>query len=346
MSENKKVLIIGSGIAGISVAYHLIQKGVDVTVLDNNKNDCSIIAGALITPVVFRRMNKSWRVDEFMPYIKEFYPAFNIFTDGQVLKELSLRRMFSSEQEHDFWDKRSKQEEYQEYLTPLSTEDMSFNVVKNDFGSGMLKNAFVVQTSLLMDAAEKMIEQHGNFISEGFDYNQLKETSYNDVKYSDIIFCEGHHVSNNPWFNYLPVNKTKGELLTVKATSLPENISINRKCFMLPLGNQLFKVGSTYSWHDDSTNPTEEGQKEILEKLTYLIDEQVEIVDHIAGVRPTTKDRRPWIGTHPDYPHYHIFNGLGTKGFLLAPLLAKEFVDYLLHGEELHPEVCLTRIIN
>lgn len=345
MITNRKILIIGSGIAGISVAYHLIKEGVKVTLIDNQQNDSSAVAGALITPIVFRRMNKSWRVDEFIHYLKEFYPKFNQYIQGEILSDLSLRRMFSSDQEREFWIERQSLPDYKAYLETVTDEDLTFDLVKNEFGSGRLKNTLIVNTALLMQAAQQLISEKGTYICGEFDYNRLNGRVYIDVEYDHIVFCEGHKVSNNPWFNYLPINKTKGELLTVIAKSLPEHLSINRKCFMLPLGNHHFKVGSTYSWNDDSTNPTVSGKNEILKKLSVLIDEEVKVVDHIAGVRPTSKDRRPFMGEHPEIPSYFVFNGLGTKGFLLAPLLSKEFVDNLIHGVELHPEVSLTRII-
>jgi hypothetical protein len=40
-----------------------------------------------------------------------------------------------------------------------------------------------------------------------------------------------------------------------------------------------------------------------------------------------------------------IFNGLGTKGVLMAPLQAKEFVRFLLDGESLSPEASIQRFV-
>ena len=62
-----------------------------------------------------------------------------------------------------------------------------------------------------------------------------------------------------------------------------------------------------------------------------------------AGVRPGSADRRPFIGTHPKNDNYHIFNGLGSKGYMLAPLLSLEFAQHLIEGTELHAEVQLSR---
>jgi glycine/D-amino acid oxidase-like deaminating enzyme len=55
------------------------------------------------------------------------------------------------------------------------------------------------------------------------------------------------------------------------------------------------------------------------------------------------KDRRPFLGTHPDYLCLHIFNGLGTKGTSLGPFWGLHFVDYLLGKAALSAEVDIRR---
>ena len=49
---------------------------------------------------------------------------------------------------------------------------------------------------------------------------------------------------------------------------------------------------------------------------------------------------------HPKFEKLAIFNGFGTKGYMIGPLLAKVFVDYLLEGNELDQEVKLERFFN
>jgi glycine/D-amino acid oxidase-like deaminating enzyme len=34
------------------------------------------------------------------------------------------------------------------------------------------------------------------------------------------------------------------------------------------------------------------------------------------------------------YNHIYLFNGLGTKGYMMAPLLANEMADLILEGKE------------
>jgi glycine/D-amino acid oxidase-like deaminating enzyme len=102
-------------------------------------------------------------------------------------------------------------------------------------------------------------------------------------------------------------------------------------------------VGSTYEWHTTSLHTTEKARKIILDKAAHLTNEPIAVIDQAAGIRPTVEDRRPLIGTHSEKKNYHIFNGLGTKGYLLAPKLAEEFVDYLINGATLNEEMDIKR---
>jgi glycine/D-amino acid oxidase-like deaminating enzyme len=68
---------------------------------------------------------------------------------------------------------------------------------------------------------------------------------------------------------------------------------------------------------------TDEARKELREKLAILTDASYDVIDQNAGVRPTTMDRRPLIGQHEVFSGLYVMNGLGTKGYMIAPLIAK-----------------------
>jgi glycine/D-amino acid oxidase-like deaminating enzyme len=184
-------------------------------------------------------------------------------------------------------------------------------------------------------------------VCEKVDYADIDPaaSSYKGKKYDGIIFCEGVEVRHNPWFVNLPINDTKGETLTIRSTTLPETESLNRKCFTLPIGNNEFRVGATYDWNTYNADITEEGKKQLQEMLTYITDQDYSIIDQKAGIRPTTVDRRPLMGAHPTFKNLFVFNGLGTKGYLLAPLLAKELIDSILDGGILDKEVLVSRTL-
>jgi glycine/D-amino acid oxidase-like deaminating enzyme len=61
-------------------------------------------------------------------------------------------------------------------------------------------------------------------------------------------------------------------------------------------------------------------------------------------MRPTVADRRPIMGAHPEHKGLFIFNGLGTKGYMLAPLLSFEMAEFMVEGTPLHKEVVFSRV--
>ena len=68
-----KTIIVGGGIAGISIANELTKNNQDVVLFDSVENTASLVAGGIINPIVFRRTTKSWRIDEMLPEALRFY---------------------------------------------------------------------------------------------------------------------------------------------------------------------------------------------------------------------------------------------------------------------------------
>ena len=93
-----------------------------------------------------------------------------------------------------------------------------------------------------------------------------------------------------------------------------------------------------------SYETTEEGKQDLRERIESLITCDYEIVDHQAGIRPTVSDRRPIIGVHYKHEALGLFNGLGTKGVLIAPWLANHYCNFLEGKSEIAPEYNLQRV--
>lgn len=343
----KHFLIVGGGIAGLTNAYFLLQEGQKVTLIDNDKNVSTAVAAGQINPMVFRRMTKSWRVDECLPFASSFFEHLDRGCSGKLIMRSSIRRMFSHEQEKDLWIKKQDDPKFADYLTPLTEEDRLFAQAKNICGSGRVKNSYYVNSQVFIQHLRDHIQAHssGTFLIDEVDHSQfdIEAKNYKGEIFDAILFCEGYRNRYNPWFGKLPVNRTKGQILTIESETIYRLESLNRKCFLLPQGDGTFRVGSTYEWDSENLEITPEARQEIENNLQSLVDDKYRVVDQKAGIRPTTADRRPIIGEHPKHQGVYIFNGLGTKGYLLAPLLARENVDYILHQKSLHPEVSLER---
>ena len=343
--SKEPILIVGAGLAGICLAYQLDKNQIPFEIIDSGINVSTDIAAGIINPIVFRRVTTSWRIDDFLPEAVDFYAELSQKWGNTYFKEIPIRRAFSHQQEIDLWLKKQELPEYKAYLKPLDEDDEKCDKVINTFGTGKVLQSGYVDASLLLHDGLKWLKEKNYLLQETFVHADLiPETGeYKGKIHSAIIFCEGYQGIYNPWFSYLPLEATKGEVLTVESEGITEDESINRKCFVLPIGNHQFKVGATYAWNTPNTTLTQEGKDLLCEHLQSLTDAPYTIVNHRAGIRPTVLDRRPLLGDHFEHERLKIFNGLGAKGFLIAPLLAKEFVLSIQTGKSLDKEINITR---
>ena len=193
---------------------------------------------------------------------------------------------------------------------------------------------------------QKIFEEKDIISEEQFDYNQLMVSdvgvNYKEIEAENIIFCEGFKINQNPYFNYVPLSPTKGELLVIKTKDLP-NCILSQGCFVMPIGNDKYVLGSTYDRDNINQEITKAGKQQLIEKLNMIGNFDFEIIEHRAGVRPTTHDRRPVLGTHPKHSNIHVFNGLGSKGVMLAPHFAGELIEHITKGVQLNEEVSVSR---
>lgn len=343
-----KLLIIGGGIAGTTLAQHCIDRNMEFRLVEKGTNECSQMAAGIMNPLVFRRINVSWRVAEMLPFAADFYRRMETRLNGSFFSEIPIRRLFASEQEAGYWRQKQDQPVYSDYLKSLDEADAQFPSEKNTFGTGVVRGSAIVKAAQYIPAQWRWLEEQGKLDRSAVDYAAIDPVAgtYKGEAFDCIVFAEGKDGRSNPWFNFLPLQATKGELLTIEAPTLSQSESLNRKCFLFPLGNGQFRVGSTYVWDTDDTTITTAGREAIVENLGSVTDEPFTIVDQQAGVRPTVTDRRPLLGKHPEYPKLAIANGLGTKGFMMAPLLMRELLEHLTEGKALHPEADIVRFAN
>ncbi len=99
-----------------------------------------------------------------------------------------------------------------------------------------------------------------------------------------------------------------------------KNIILNRGVYAVPANQKgEWRVGSTYTFTDKVEGITNLAREELMLKLNELVSFPFKTVGQEWGIRPTTHDRRPILGSHPEHKTLHILNGMGPKGVSLAP---------------------------
>lgn len=336
------VTIVGQGVAGTLLAFELEKRGVDFLIIDQGQNHSSAIAAGIMNPVVFRRLTKSWKVDECWNLAIETYTTLEQKLGTTFFYSKPMRRLFASDQELGFWLEKTKNEDFKTYIDLFGEQDETPSYANNTHGNGLVKSVHHIDVRSFLLAARAYFIQNDKIKTQEADYAELLENL--QTKQSDaLIFCQGYQNFENPFFNKLPVQTTKGQIITIKNGEMSQHELLNRKCFMLPIGNDLFRVGATYEWENTSLITTDEARVQLSEKLESLINVPFKIVEQQAGIRPTTPDRRPILGEHPEYQNMFILNGLGTKGYLLAPWCVDHLLSHMLFGSEILNEVDLKR---
>lgn len=339
-------IIIGSGLAGISFAETALGNGKSIVVFDDDSQNSSRIAGGLYNPVILKRFSKLQYAQEQLDSMVAFYQELQRKIPEQLNFRMPILRKFFSIEEQNNWFAASDKIGLSDFLsTKLLAK--KYSGIDSPYDYGEVLQTGYVDTALLLKCYKDYLQLNDLYRNEAFDYKAITLgdgfVAYKDVRARHIVFAEGFGLHANPFFNYLPLDGTKGELFIIKAPGLDLDVIINTNVFILPLGNGLFKVGATYNWEDKTDRPTEEGRAELIEKIKEILHCEFEIVEQLAGVRPTVKDRRPLLGTHADYPNMHILNGLGTRGVMLGPYMAKVLFDHIESGTELDREFDIRR---
>lgn len=342
-------LIVGCGLAGISFAEKALQHSKTIFVVDNDSQNSSKIAGGLYNPVILKRFSEVWEAQSQLVTMNSFYAQLKPRIENQFDYKMPILRKFFSVEEQNNWFSASDKPN----LAPFLSTDLHFKAYKGitaPFGYGeVLHTGYVDTASLLESYRNYLIENHW-FRQEALDYTAISFEenccAYKDIKAKHIIFAEGFGLHANPYFNHLPLDGTKGELFIIKAPGLDLDVIVNTSVFILPLGNDLFKVGATYNWKDKTDLPTEEGKTELVARIQEIIDCDFEIVSHFAGVRPTVRDRRPLVGTHAVHKRIHLLNGLGTRGVMLGPAMADALYNAIEKQIPLVKEIDIQRFSN
>lgn len=341
-------IIVGQGIAGTLLAYQLLIKGKSILVVDRGyEKSSSYVAAGLMNPTVLKRITKTWRAEEFTAYNRSFYESLNTFLKGIYYQELPFSKLITSSDEKDFWSHRYEQEDLKKYIEKELSQADNLKQFTSPFLEGKVKKTAWLNIKPLLKDFRSLLIYKNNLLAEDFDFSKLtflKATvSYKQFEAKKIIFCEGAKISENPYFNYLPMVLNKGELITIRSTSFKSEKILNKKVFILPIKENIYKIGATFEWKWETEEPTNNRKLELETNLKNITNKTYQIINHEAGIRPSSRDRRPIIGLHYDNNKLAVFNGLGSRGCLMAPLLCNEFIAFLDGSGTISNEIDIKR---
>lgn len=339
-------IIVGFGLGGAVMAHQLEKRGRSFKIFDAGNQSSSRVAGGMMNPVILKRFTLAWRADEQLKLAERAYSDLERQLNSKFLTSVELFRKFSSVEEQNNWFEAADKPQLAPYIDTRLANDIS-PAIPSPYGFGKVLHTKRLDTNNFLDSYGGHFEKKGILIKEDFNYTRLevlKEgVEYNGIRAQKIIFCEGFGIRKNPFFSYLPVTGNKGEYIIIRSPELELDVTVKSAVFISPARNDHYVVGATYNNHDKTPEPTAAARQEIVQKLEKLSQADYEIVDQVAGIRPSTGDRRPLVGQHPEYKVLFCCNGFGSRGVLIAPMAARLLLDFIEKSEPLPAEVDLSR---
>ncbi|WP_072403627.1 NAD(P)/FAD-dependent oxidoreductase [Flaviramulus basaltis] len=339
-------IVVGIGIAGISFCEQLRTNNKSFVVFDNASQQSSTVAGGLYNPVVLKRFTSVWKSEEQLEIALPLYASIERRLGVKLDYKIPVYRKFASLEEQNDWFAASDK--------PLLSKHLSASIIRNEndaidapFGFGEVLKTGRVDVKTMLEVYKTDLLKNNLLIESVFDYDELiietVNIKYHNIVAKNIVFAEGFGIKENPFFKQLPLNPAKGELITIHAPDLKIDYVLKAGVFLIPLGEDLYIIGATYEWKDLSNKVTNEAKEELLSKLKKLINSPFKVVSQVAGVRPTVKDRRPLVGQHSIYENMYVLNGLGTRGVMIGPYVARQLYNFIEKGIPLEKEIDIKR---
>jgi len=343
--QHHDFMIVGQGLAGSLLAWSLLQAGAEVCIVSDRQLSASRVAAGLINPVTGQRFVLADRTPDMLTWAKNFYQNIETTLSIKCFHVHPMIRLFNNNKEQSNCNKRLLQPAYRPYLHPCHIPD----ALNAEYSGILQRETAWLDTNVLLDALHEYFQKHATVVFADVDVQavqQKKDTlHWQGLSTSKIIYSQGYKMLENPLFSWLPLQPSHGEIITCSTTEEISPEIINKGKWLLPTSTHSCRIGATYD--PDIKTPTkhEKSKQNLLQFAQALFTEKhtFTCTNHQAGIRPTTKDKQPFIGFHPLHPNICIFNGFGSRGSLLIPWYAREFSNTLLQDYPIPMEADIMR---
>jgi glycine oxidase len=330
------LLILGQGLAGTAVGWHLWRRGLPFFVVDDfTPHSSSSVAAGLLTPITGMRLSLSEDHAALLHEALLHYRYVQQHTDQRFVHLRRHVRYLRSEKEVQLAQKRASQPEVQRFIASLDAEPVPFGRIEMKHG-GWIDTPRYLRAS--RQAFESIAAYEGTRIEDADLQVSETQVLWRDRRFAAVIDCRGWQAQASAKWSWLPWQSAKGSILTFQTHSpMPQRI-LHRGCWLVPTAEGLLRAGSTYSEDLREPHQADIMQLEKLRRdLRSLLPSDAEELQVQTAVRPILHAQRLVLGRHPAADRWLILNGLGSKGTLRSPRAARLLLDHWLDGKPLPP---------
>jgi glycine oxidase ThiO len=337
VSSATDVLVLGGGIAGLTVALEAARRDLSVILLDTPRpGAASRAAAGMLAPSL---------EDVPAPMLgaaiaaRDYYPSFLSALRDQTGVDVPLDRggILQLASESDAESLRRRSAAGAEWLdsAALAAREPAFGV---HFGALLHPLDGAVDNLVLMDALERAVAATTTIrrvVAEvlSIDADQPSALTPTRGRFSAtrLVLCTGAWAGRLPGLpRRIPVRPVRGQLLRL-AQSPVRHVTYGGGGYLVPRGDTVL-IGAT-SEEAGFENETSLGGLSALRGIaTRAIPALANalVVDHWAGLRPMSLDTQPILGADPESPALVYACGYSRNGILFAPWAAAQLANVLV----------------
>ena len=345
VTAETQVLVIGAGVIGCSIAYHLARRGASVIVLDANGVGTGTSSATLglvwvqrKEPVEYMELNLlSSRLHAelartFDEDVELRQPGgISSYLDEEIFKKqlAIMERMNAASDKHQTRALTPREAHEMEPELSLdivgaiySPHDGEINPIKLVFN--LARNAMKSGAKFLTQTSEIHIQRDETGVT-GVD------TQSGLIRAGTVVVAAGTGAPAlvKPLGLELPMVFERGQILVTEAM---------RRVVIYPTGNTRqtergnILLGVTYEANCSERLTTASGARKVANDSVQRFPalKNAQIIRHFAGIRPLPKDGRPYLGPVISVPG--LFVATSHSGITLAPVHGKVISELILDG--------------
>jgi len=353
-------IIIGAGISGVSVAYELSKHNDNILIVDKLSDvasGASGAAGAFLSPLLGKPNDFKDLVTKSLKYSTKFYQD----NFSKHINNCGTTRIPQNKED---------EEKFKSYR-----DCMDFEYIQDDKGyfftiGSVLESRNMCQA--ILQSCKHKVDTKFNYEVHKIEYKDDVWILNDNIQTKNIIFTTGSDISLIDQF-YLNIRSVWGRRIDISTTSIvPHNY--HKACSIsqskaLDKNLHLVSIGATHHREKMGVNDVVSNTNELLTKAKDIYDlENIMVLNHYVGARACSVDYFPIVGdiidskkTLEEFPYLvngtnvetkrytrfkniFLLTGVGGRGFVLAPYLAKQLVNYIIKDTEIEDSIKIDRL--